>query len=29
TCTARKPHCGECVIEDLCEWGAKTPKRVD
>jgi endonuclease III len=24
TCTARKPHCGSCVIEDLCEFNAKT-----
>lgn len=23
TCTARKPHCPECVIYDLCEYGAK------
>lgn len=23
TCTARKPKCGECVIEDLCEYKAK------
>jgi len=23
TCTARKPHCAECVIYDLCEYGAK------
>lgn len=28
-CTARKPHCGECVIEDLCEWGTKTAKRIE
>ena len=20
TCTARKPHCGSCIIYDLCEW---------
>ena len=24
-CTARKPKCGACVIEDLCEFKAKTP----
>ena len=24
TCTARKPHCGACVIEDLCEFRGKT-----
>ena len=23
TCTARKPHCGSCVIEDLCEFKDK------
>jgi endonuclease-3 len=23
TCTARKPRCAECVIYDLCEYGAK------
>jgi endonuclease III len=23
TCIARKPKCGECVIRDLCEYGAK------
>ncbi len=23
TCIARKPKCGECVIEDLCEYRAK------
>jgi endonuclease-3 len=23
-CTARKPHCGECVIFDQCEWPAKS-----
>ncbi|MGH6634894.1 MAG: endonuclease III [Gammaproteobacteria bacterium] len=28
-CTARKPHCGKCVIEDLCEWGTKTPKGIE
>ncbi|HSH40532.1 MAG TPA: endonuclease III [Arenicellales bacterium] len=22
-CTARNPHCAECVIEDLCEYKAK------
>ena len=24
TCTARKPHCGACAIEDLCEYRQKT-----
>jgi endonuclease-3 len=24
TCTARKPRCGACVIEDLCEYARKT-----
>lgn len=24
-CTARKPHCSECVIQDLCEYKQKTP----
>ena len=24
TCIARKPRCGSCVIEDLCEYTAKT-----
>jgi endonuclease-3 len=23
-CTARKPRCGSCVIEDLCEYRHKT-----
>lgn len=23
-CTARKPHCGACIIEDLCEFKDKT-----
>ena len=23
TCTARKPRCGSCIIEDLCEYGQK------
>ena len=23
-CTARKPHCSECLIRDLCEYEAKT-----
>lgn len=23
-CTARKPHCGSCIIEDLCEYKQKT-----
>ncbi|MCQ1058213.1 endonuclease III [Photobacterium sp. ZSDE20] len=24
TCVARKPRCGSCIIEDLCEYGSKT-----
>jgi len=24
TCVARKPRCGSCVIEDLCEYKDKT-----
>jgi len=24
TCTARKPKCGACIIEDLCEYKEKT-----
>lgn len=24
TCKARKPHCGSCIIEDLCEYRDKT-----
>ena len=24
TCVARKPKCGSCVIEDLCEYRNKT-----
>ena len=23
TCTARKPRCGACIIEDLCEYKEK------
>ena len=23
-CTARKPKCGACIIEDLCEFKEKT-----
>lgn len=23
-CTARKPKCGSCIIEDLCEFKDKT-----
>ncbi|HEB96171.1 MAG TPA: endonuclease III [Sedimenticola thiotaurini] len=29
TCTARKPRCGSCVIEDLCEYKEKNPGPVD
>lgn len=25
TCTARKPKCGECIIQDLCDYRYKTP----
>jgi endonuclease-3 len=25
TCIARKPRCGSCIIEDLCEYMEKTP----
>ena len=28
TCTARKPHCVECVVADLCEWRDKQPHAV-
>lgn len=24
TCTARKPHCSQCIISDLCEYPFKT-----
>jgi endonuclease III len=24
TCTARKPKCGSCIIEDLCDYKEKT-----
>ena len=24
TCIARKPRCGSCIIEDLCEYRHKT-----
>lgn len=24
TCVARKPRCGSCIIEDLCEFSSKT-----
>ena len=24
TCLARKPHCAECVLRDVCEWPDKT-----
>lgn len=24
TCKARKPACGTCIINDLCQWGDKT-----
>lgn len=25
TCTARRPRCPQCIIEELCEYPAKTP----
>jgi endonuclease-3 len=25
TCTARKPHCAECIISDLCDYYKKLP----
>ena len=25
TCTARKPRCSQCCVQDLCEWEQKTP----
>ncbi len=25
TCTARNPKCGECIINDLCDFKDKTP----
>ncbi len=24
-CTARKPHCPECIVRDLCDYSDKTP----
>jgi len=27
TCTARKPHCGECVLYALCAWPEKAAHR--
>jgi endonuclease-3 len=24
TCIARKPHCPECVLREVCEWPDKT-----
>lgn len=29
TCIARKPRCGACLIEDLCEYRRKTPIEAD
>jgi len=26
-CTARKPHCPECIIRDLCRYKFKTVER--
>ena len=26
-CVARNPHCGECLIRDLCEFRGKTPAK--
>ena len=28
-CVARKPHCTECIIQDLCEYMHKTPSIPD
>ncbi len=28
-CTARRPHCPQCVIADLCEYRHKTPALAD
>jgi endonuclease-3 len=28
-CVARKPHCPECIIRDLCKYGDKTPPADD
>jgi endonuclease-3 len=27
TCTAKRPHCLECILYDECEWEEKTPKK--
>lgn len=27
-CVAKKPHCGQCIIRDLCEYPFKTDDRV-
>ncbi len=29
TCTARKPHCPACIINDLCEYQHKTPDELN
>lgn len=29
TCVARRPRCGSCLIEDLCEYRHKTPTAAD
>ncbi|MEO7558332.1 MAG: endonuclease III [Gammaproteobacteria bacterium] len=29
TCTARKPHCPACIINDLCEYTHKTPDKLN
>ncbi len=29
TCTARKPHCSACIINDLCEYQHKTPDELN
>ena len=26
-CVARNPHCGDCLIRDLCEFRGKTPSK--
>lgn len=29
TCTARRPRCEECLIQDLCEWPEKPRRRMN
>ena len=28
-CTARNPHCAQCVVADICEWRDKRKHRGD